>query len=73
MSVNETTKPAKGLPRSLQQQKPGTKDVASYALSLVRGVRAMTRQGDNKDLSFLDYLLAIAEDEAANLASRVYH
>jgi hypothetical protein len=74
MSVNETVKPAKSPPREPRRQtRPETCDAASYTLSILRGVRRVTRQSGNKDLTFLDYLLAIAEDEAANLASRVYH
>jgi hypothetical protein len=74
MSVNESTKQAKPeLPDLRRDPKPGTRDVATYALSLVRGLRQLTRQADSKDLEFLNYLLAIAEDEAANLSSRVYH
>lgn len=74
MSVNETVKPAKSPQRGpRRQQKPETCDVASYTLSILKGVRRLTRQSGNKDLTFLDYLLAIAEDEASNLASRVYH
>jgi hypothetical protein len=74
MSLKENVRPARTALRDPRRQRsPETSDVASYALSILQGVRRVTRQSGNKDLTFLDYLLAIAEDEASNLASRIYH
>ena len=50
-----------------------TTDIATYVLDLVRGLRRITQNADQKDVRFLDYLLAIAEGEAAKLAERLYH
>jgi hypothetical protein len=33
----------------------------------------LTRQAGQKDLAFLDYLLAMAEEESGCLAAHVYH
>jgi hypothetical protein len=49
-----------------------TRATASYAADMLKGLRQLTRVGQ-KDLAFLDYLLAMAEEEAACLAANVYH
>jgi hypothetical protein len=36
-------------------------------------VRQLTRQAGQKDLAFLEYLLAMAEEESGCLAANVYH
>ena len=36
-------------------------------------VEQLTRQAEQKDLAFLDYLLAMAEEESGCLAANVYH
>jgi hypothetical protein len=46
-------------------------ETASYLLDLVRGLRRLT--GQAKDLQFLDYLLAVAEEEAQQVSARQYH
>jgi hypothetical protein len=46
-------------------------ETASYLLDLVRGLRRLT--GQTKDLQFLDYLLAVAEEEAHQVSARQYH
>ncbi len=48
-------------------------DIATYVLDLVRGLRQITQAADQKDVRFLDYLLAITEVEAGKLAERHYH
>jgi hypothetical protein len=53
---------------------PATADVASYVADMVKGLREVTGgAGARRDLGFLDYLLAMAEDEATKLCSNVYH
>jgi len=48
-----------------------SQETAGYLLDLVRGLRQLTCQ--TKDLQFLDYLLAVAEEEAQQVSSRQYH
>ncbi len=48
-----------------------SQETAGYLLDLVRGLRQLT--GQTKDLQFLDYLLAVAEEEAQQVSSRQYH
>ncbi len=50
-----------------------TVDIASYAVDMIKGVRTLTKRPNQKDLTFLDKLLAMAEEEAANLSSHSYH
>jgi hypothetical protein len=50
-----------------------TVELAAYVGELLRGVRQLTRQAGQKDLAFLDYLLAMAEEESGCLAANVYH
>lgn len=50
-----------------------TLEVANYVLEAAKGLRNVTRLAGRRDLAFLDYLLAMAEDEATNLAARAYH
>ncbi len=50
-----------------------TMDVAMQVLEAAKGLRQMTRLAGQRDLAFLDYLLAMAEDEASKLAERAYH
>lgn len=49
-----------------------TTDVASYIAEMIHGLRELT-DGRSKDLQFLDYLLALAEDEAETLAAHSFH
>jgi hypothetical protein len=49
-----------------------TVELATYVGELLKGMRQLTRQGQ-KDLAFLDYLLAMAEEESGCLAANVYH
>jgi hypothetical protein len=49
-----------------------TMATATYAADMLKGLRQLTRVG-RKDLAFLDYLIAMAEEEAACLATNVYH
>ena len=53
--------------------KPGINEVASYVCDYVRGIRALTRDARQRDVRFLDYLLAMAETEAEKLAGSTYH
>ena len=50
-----------------------TVEVAAYIGELVRSVRQITRVAGQKDLAFLDYLLAMAEEESGCLAANAYH
>ena len=50
-----------------------TIELATYVGELLKGVRQLTRQTGQKDLAFLDYLLAMAEEESGCLAANVYH
>jgi hypothetical protein len=50
-----------------------TGELATYVGELLKGVRQLTRQAGQKDLAFLDYLLAMAEEESGCLAANVYH
>lgn len=49
-----------------------TVELAAYVGELLRGVRQLTRQAGQKELAFLDYLLAMAEEESGCLAANVY-
>lgn len=50
-----------------------TPDVASYVAEMLDGLRVLTGEPGRKDLQFLDYLLALAANEATTLASHNYH
>ena len=50
-----------------------TVELATYVGELLKGVRQLTRQAGQKDFAFLDYLLAMAEEESGCLAANVYH
>ena len=52
---------------------PSTTDVSSYIADMIKGLRELTRKPDGREMAFLDYLLAMAEDEACKLGSNVYH
>lgn len=52
---------------------PGTPEIAGYVTDSLKGIRRLTKRTGRKDLAFLDYLLALAEQEADSLASNVYH
>jgi hypothetical protein len=47
--------------------------ISSYVEDMVKALRQLTRASDQRDLSFLDYLLALAEQEASMLSVRAYH
>ena len=76
MSINEGSKSprvVKRKPNPDDLNSLETIDVASYIASIIKGIRGLTRRPTHKDLNFLDQLLAIAEEEASILASRIYH
>jgi hypothetical protein len=52
---------------------PGTPEIAGYVTDSLKGIRRLTKRTGRKDIAFLDYLLALAEQEADSLASNVYH
>lgn len=52
---------------------PGTIEIAGYVADTLKGIRRLTKRTGSRDLAFLDYLLALAEQEAESLASNVYH
>ena len=55
------------------EQRPlPTPATASYIAEIANGLRQLTKEG-RRDLKFLDYLLAMVEEEAATLASRSFH
>lgn len=45
-------------------------DVGAYVAEILSGVRAVTAVGEDQQMRFLDYLLAIAESQANYVASR---
>ena len=49
------------------------REMAEYVSDITRGVRRLTTNSRHRDLLFLDYLLAIVEDEAAKLTAHSYH
>lgn len=64
----------KALPGPSEVTQPSVTEVSAYVSEIVRGVRRLTRRpNSNKDLEFLDRLLAMAEHEADTLAANVYH
>jgi hypothetical protein len=54
-----------------QEMTPG--EVAAYTHDLLKAARRVVRNRGSKQFAFLDYLLAMGEQEASNLASNVYH
>jgi hypothetical protein len=52
---------------------PGTAEIAGFVADSLKGIRRLTKRTGRKDLAFLDYLLALAEQEADSMASNVYH
>jgi hypothetical protein len=50
-----------------------TPATASYIAEIANGLRQLTKESGRRDLKFLDYLLAMVEEEAAMLASRSLH
>lgn len=51
---------------------PTTSEVSSYVRDLLKSIRSLTKPSNRRDFEFLDYLLAMAEDEASALAARTY-
>lgn len=45
-------------------------DIGCYVRDLSRGMRQITQRVDQKEIRFLDYLLAILEEEARKVAER---
>ena len=58
-------------PAERQEMTPG--EVAAYTCDLLKAARRVVRNRGSKQFAFLDYLLAMGEQEASNLASNVYH
>ena len=50
-----------------------TVEIATYLAEMLKGVRRLTEQSGRKDLAFLAYLLAMAEEESGCLAANAYH
>ena len=75
MSDRELDKLKNKNPPSLGQKaaSDSTAEVSTYVVEMTRGMRQLTRGSRQKDLVFLDYLLAIVEQEATSLTSNVYH
>ena len=48
-------------------------EVGCYVSDLAHGMRQITQCIDQKDVRFLDYLLAILEGEARKIAEHSYH
>ncbi len=48
-------------------------EIGSYVRDLVQGMRRLTQRIDQRDVRFLDYLLAIVEEEARKVAENSYH
>jgi len=76
MSSYRTRKTATKVDPPAVETAPGTNktvELATYVGELLKGVRQLTRQAGQKDLAFLEYLLAMAEEESGCLAANVYH
>ena len=76
MSSYRTRKTATKVDLPMAEGTPGTNrtvELAIYVGELLKGVRQLTRQTEQKDLAFLDYLLAMAEEESGCLAANIYH
>jgi hypothetical protein len=48
-------------------------EIGCYVRDLAHGMRQITLRADQKDVRFLDYLLAIVEEEARKIAEHSYH
>ena len=59
--------------REFDQKPLPTPATASYIAEIASGLRELTKESGRRDLKFLDYLLAMVEEEAATLASRSFH
>ena len=56
-----------------QTQELTASEVAAYTCDLLKAARRVVRKRGSNQFAFLDYLLAMGEQEASNLASNVYH
>ncbi len=56
-----------------QSQELTADEVAAYTCDLLKAARRVVRKRGSKQFAFLDYLLAMGEQEASNLAANVYH
>ena len=56
-----------------QSQELTSDEVAAYTCDLLKAARRVVRKRGSKQFAFLDYLLAMGEQEASNLAANVYH
>ena len=50
-----------------------TAEIGRYVCDLAHGMRQVTQRLDQRDIRFLDYLLAILESEANKVAEHSYH
>jgi hypothetical protein len=75
MTMQETTRTARKISRRRTQSAltPSTANIAAYVVEVTQGVRELTRGRKQRDLRFLDYLLAMAEAEAASLSAQTFH
>ncbi len=48
-------------------------EVGCYVRDLAHGMRQLTQRIDHKEIRFLDYLLAILEEESRKIAEHSYH
>ena len=48
-------------------------EVGCYVRDLAHGMRQITQHIDHKEIRFLDYLLAILEEESRKIAEHSYH
>ena len=48
-------------------------DIGCYVRDLAHGMRQIAQRLDQKEIRFLDYLLAILEEEARKIAENSYH
>jgi hypothetical protein len=48
-------------------------EVGGYVREMVHGMRRLTQRLDQRDVRFLNYLLAIVEEEARKIADNSYH
>jgi hypothetical protein len=73
MKRDQAQKIAEATRRSAESQELTPDEVAAYTCDLLKAARRVVRRRGSRQFAFLDYLLAMGEQEASNLAANVYH
>jgi hypothetical protein len=73
MSVSERAKGREDPLPATMSAEPTATEVGCYVRDLAHGMRQITQSVDQKEIRFLDYLLAILEEEARKVADHSYH